>query len=198
MAPQLVMRYFLVDEADFDTKVVDLIQRRAEIADRWAAFARAHGADSAQTWQHDGSFAGFKFSADTQPCPQTYKRVGDLYVPMKTKPKGKTIYKLVRNLPAPVSPNDVLMQYGIDWKTPTVDHKGEPHFACIVGFVDQPGWFVKVPSRHYSAAQLEEFRIAGASGDGRTTSPLWQPPAAWLELTEWAFLDKFHEQAASS
>jgi hypothetical protein len=198
MAAQLVMRYFWVNDKEFDTQVVALIHQRAVIADKWAAFARAHGAISAQTWQHDGSFAGFIFEDGKQPCTETYKRVGGMHVPMKTKPKGKAIYKLVKNLPAPVSPNDVLAEYGIDWKTPTVDDKGNPMFACVVGFVEQQGWFVKVPSRHYSAALLEEFRLAGTSGEGRTTSPLWQPPAAWLELTEWAFLDKFHEQASSS
>ncbi|TKW65179.1 MAG: hypothetical protein DI616_15745 [Paracoccus denitrificans] len=197
MAPQLVMRYFWVTDAGFDTHVCALIEERARIADQWAAFARAHGALSAQTWQHDGTFAGFTFAVDTQPCPDTYKRVGGLYVPMKTKPKGKAVLKLAKQLPQPVSPNDALTPYGIDWKTPTVDNKGEPHFACVVGFVDQGGWFVKVPSRHYSGAQMEEFRLAQTTSEGRTTSPLWQPPAAWLELSEWAFLDKFHEQACS-
>lgn len=189
------MRYFWVTDNGFYAEVADLMEQRAKIADQWSAFARAHGAKSAKTWQHDGSFAGFEF--DTQPCTETYKRVGDLWVPMKTKPKGKAVFKLARNLPKPVSPNDALAAYGIDWKTPTVDSKGEPHFACIVGFADAGGWFVKVPSRHYSGAQMEEFRLAQTTSDGRTTSPLWQPPAAWLELSEWAFLDKFHEQACS-
>lgn len=198
MATQLVMRYFWVTDKDFDAEVLSLIQQRAEGADKWAAFARVHGALSAKTWQHDGTFAGFVFDKDVTPCPNTYKRVGDLYVPMKSKPKGKAVYKLARELPVPVNANDVLTKFGIDWKTPTVSNEGEQLHACVVGFVEQEGWFVKVPSRHYSGAQMEAFRVAGTSGAGRTTSPLWQPPAAWLELTEWAFLDKFHEQASSS
>lgn len=186
------MRYFFVQDEKFDQKVLHLIQKRADIAEQWAAFARAHGAVSAHTWQTTGEFAGFKFEASTTPCTETYKRVGDLWVPMKTKPKGKAVWKLARNLPTPVNPNDTLRDYGIEWTKPT----GDLH-ACIVGFVDQPGWFVKVPSRHFSDAQKEEFRLAGTVSLGETTSPLWQPPAAWLELSEWAFMDKFHAQSNS-
>lgn len=187
-----VMRYFYVNDMTFDAKVLELIQKRHDVANQWAAFARAHGALSAHTWQHSGEFAGFKFSDDAVPDTQTFKRVGDMYVPMKTKPKGKAVWKLAKALPQPVSPNSVLEDYDINWRIPTGDL-----WACVVGFVDQPGWFVKVPSRHFSDAQLEEFRLAGVTSEGRTTSPLWQPPAAWNELSEWAFLEKFHAQAAS-
>lgn len=187
---QAVMRYFYVTDEKFDQRVLELIKQRHEIAHKWAGFARSYGALTAHTWQHSGEFAGFKFSNDSVPDPLTFKRVGDLWVPMKTKPKGKSVWKLAKLLPKPVSPNETLSDYDINWQIPTGDL-----WACVVGFVDQPGWFVKVPSRHFSAAMLEEFRLAGTTSEGRTTSPFWQPPAAWIELTEWAFLDKFHAQS---
>ena len=193
------MRYFEVKDESFAEKVQDLALRRQEIGEQYAALARSYGAQSVHTWQHDGSFAGFVFAISVTVDTKIFRPVGGMWVPRRNTKEGKAAWMLIKELPKPVSPNDVLAEYGIDWSKGVYDKETKLNsYACVVGSFETGQLFVKVPSRHFSDSRMESMEVL-ADGDEKILSSLvWQPPAAWLELSETQFVLKWDELVSNA
>lgn len=194
-------RYFRVDDPEFDQKLQDMNARREELSKQWQALTRSVGATNLRTWTHDGKFAGFLF--DTQPCAETFKQVGEMYVPKRNTKKGKELWKLINEIPQEIiNPNMVLKDYGLIPGVPMDNEDGQAFYATVVGFYEPGIWFVKVPSRHFGVATLEAakqvFEETGSLselGDPRLVNALWQPPAAWVLVKQWEFIREWDELA---
>jgi hypothetical protein len=183
-------RYFRFTDGPLIAEIDRIFDERIAAGKLYSDLSDKYGAVTAHTYDHSGSFAGFKFSLGNQPDKEVFRFVAKhrLWLPRKNVPAGKAVWAEIDRLPKPQPIDSVLSQVGLSTGFPDVWDGGKGYAPQIWGYgAPRNIWFVSVPWKDVDPAKLEAYQKekAGGSHDSELEAFLWTPPSNWTEVKRW-------------
>lgn len=197
----IYQRYFRFTEGPVVEEIDRLFELRIAAGKLYKELADKYGAESANSWEHSGAFAGFQFT--TAPDKNVFRMLPKhrLWVPRKNVPAGKAIWAEIRGLPTPSPIEHALRFVDLEPGLPMLTDGGRWYAPTLWGYgAPRNIWFARVPWRDEDPAKMEQYKAARESRthfDRNLDALCWTPPANWVEVKGWE-IEKEQEEIKAS
>lgn len=182
-------RYFRFTDGPVVEEIDRLFEARIAAGKLYKVLSDKYGAESANTWESNGGFAGFQFK--TAPDKSIYRMLPKhrLWVPRKNVPAGKEIWSEINQLPKPSPIEHALRLVDLEPGMPMLCEGGRWYGPALWGYgAPRNIWFVSVPWKDVDPEKLSEYKSikeAGHGFDRDLEALMWVVPEGWTEVKSW-------------